>query len=86
MKFVATARILSTLIFAILIMSLLTAPGRFFCVPVFQFCSEALAVFGCCGPSANAMGYRPISSGSVATGFARVLPMAWAPSEWCSSI
>jgi O-antigen/teichoic acid export membrane protein len=45
MKLVATARILSTLIFAILIMVLLTAPSRFFCVPIFQFCSEALTVF-----------------------------------------
>ncbi len=44
MKFAAMARILSTLIFAILILSLLTSPGRFYCVPLFQFCSEALTV------------------------------------------
>ncbi len=44
MKFAAASRILSTLIFAILILSLLTVPGRFFCVPIFQFCSEALTV------------------------------------------
>jgi O-antigen/teichoic acid export membrane protein len=44
MKFAAVARILSTLVFAILIGSLLTVPSRFYCVPIFQFGSEAMAV------------------------------------------
>ena len=44
MKFAAAARILSTLIFAILVLSLLGSAGQILYVPIFQFCSEAVAV------------------------------------------
>ena len=44
MKFAAAARILATLVFAFLVLSLLKRPGEYFHVPLFQFGSEVVAV------------------------------------------
>ena len=45
MKYAAAARTGSTLIFALFVLSILKRPGQFFYVPLFQFTSEAVAVF-----------------------------------------
>ena len=45
MRYAAIARIMSTLVFAALVLSTVKRPGQFYYVPLFQFGSEIVAVF-----------------------------------------